>query len=238
MDSKQAEIQTASGIGIATPQLEDSDNIKFFDLPRKARNEIYKRLLTVPHPLYFFQDPGGPVQTFAPDRPHQWLALLLVNRQMTSEVSAVLYGRNKFVLMDTTRYQDGLLQAFLERIGSINATFLTHLGIKFPAFDVQQQGFNAEDNLQKLQLIREKCTSLRTLEAHVYSEDSKCLTESKREDIQLTRDILCQFEQQLQSIPSLIKTIIRVYAGRPTPTMMEFMQRFGWEVLPGSRDQW
>ena len=107
----------------------------FFGLPRDIRNRIYKIVLIVAHPVYLFQDAGSRVETFAPDRPFQWLSLLYTNRQIHSEATPVLYGVNEFSLVDTTPQQFGLLKSFLDCIGSVNAGLLSHLCINFPVVE-------------------------------------------------------------------------------------------------------
>jgi len=228
-----------SGSERAFSQPVGSAAINFFSLPGKARDNIYKRVLIVAHPLYLFQDPGSRVETFAPERPFRWLALLYTNRQMKSEAGAVLYGMSNFTFLDTTRQQVGLLQAFLNCIGPVNASLLSHLCINFPVIEGQPgESKLREDSLQSLKLLQEKCINLTTLETHFYSNNSSGLTRMDQDNLQFIREALSQFDVQLKAIPSLDKIIVRVYGGTPTPSVMEFMQGFGWVVLPGNRNQW
>lgn len=69
-----------SGSGESAPKLTG-----FFSLPIETRSDIYKRVLALPQSLYLFQDPGCPIETFAPGKPYRWLALLYVNRQISAE---------------------------------------------------------------------------------------------------------------------------------------------------------
>jgi len=90
-----------------------------FSLPDHIRDDIYRRVLVVPHSLFLFQDTGSRViQTFAPEKPSRWLALLYTNRQIHDEATAVLYGFNDFTFMDTTQHQGSLLESFFDCIGS------------------------------------------------------------------------------------------------------------------------
>ncbi|KAH8432185.1 uncharacterized protein LDX57_009824 [Aspergillus melleus] len=139
-------------------------------LPIEARNRIYEQVLTVPHPLFLFKDPGCPVATFAPEKPRRWLSLLYTNRQISEEASVVLYGMNQFTLeeMETKNRRSGLLRSFLNCIGPVNAASLSHLCINFPAME-QIEGHSEgirleEDGLQTLQLLQRECTGLQTLE--------------------------------------------------------------------------
>ena len=121
------------------PQPPNSAASALLHFPVKIRNNIYKEVLVVAHPIYLFQDPGCPVETFAPDRPRRWLALLHVNRQVRSEASVIVYGMNNFTLLRTPREPAGLLQAFLDCIGPSNASLLSHICINFPALEAQPE---------------------------------------------------------------------------------------------------
>lgn len=207
--------------------------MNFLNLPSKARNEIYKRMLVVAHPLYLFQDMDSRVEIFAPDRPRRWLTLLHTNRQVSREASAVLYGMNNFTLLDETR----LLQNFLNSIGAVNASSLSHLSISFPVIDGRPGIFSLrEDSLQSLKLLQERCTNLKTLETFISSKNSSGLTKVDQESSQFTREALSQFDRQLKAIPSLEKVVVRVFNGVPT-SVMESMTDFGWIVLPANRNQ-
>jgi hypothetical protein len=207
-------------------------------LPGDIRNDIYKRVLVVAHPLFLFQDTGSQVvETFAPERPVRWLALLYTNRQVHDETSAVLYGLNHFTFMDTTQHQGGLLQSFLNCIGSVNAGLLSHLCINFPvAESVEGQPGKVtlrEDDLYSLKLLQEKCTNLTTLETLVHSRNSGRLINASHDDSQFIQEALSQINALLRAISSLKKIIVRSYDGTPTPLVMESMQGLGWVILPG-----
>jgi len=211
-----------------------------FSLPRKVRDDIYRRVLFVAHPLYLFQQTGSEVvEIFAPERRVRWLALLYTNRQVHEEASAVLYGLNHFTFMDTTRHQGNLLQSFLNCIGSLNAGHLSHITINFPvAESVKGQPGKIvlrEDDLRSLKLLQEKCIKLTTLETLVYSYNSIGLAKESQDsnDSQFIQEALSQIDAQLKAIPSLSKTIVRFYNGPPTPEVVELMQRLRWVILPG-----
>ncbi len=235
------DLPLVQGSGSVRPSSQPAGSaaINFFSLPSKARNNIYEEVLTVAHPLYLFRDTGPRVETFAPDKPLQWLALLFINRQMSSEASAVLYGKNNFILLDTPRQQIGLLQAFLDCVGPMNASLLSHLCINFPDIEgLPGESKLKEGSLLTLKLLRERCTNITTLETHVYSHNSGVFTRTDQDKLQFIREALSQIDVQLRAMPSLDKIIVRVYGGTPTPSVMEFMQGFEWVVLPGNRNQW
>lgn len=216
----------------------------FFSLPRKPRDDIYRRVLVVAHPLYIFQQTGSEmVEMFAPERPVRWLALLSTNRQVREEASAVLYGLNHFTFMDTTRHQANLLQSFLNCIGSVNAGHLSHISINFPVAEgVKGQPGKIvlrEDDLHSLKLLQEKCINLATLETLVYSYNSMGLTKVSQDsdDSQFIPEAFSQIDAQLKAIPSLSKTIIRFYNGPPTPEVVELIHRLRWVNLLGDKEQ-
>lgn len=209
-----------------------------FSLPADVRNNIYRRVLVVAHPLYLFQDTGSElVETFGPDIPRQWFALLYVNRQVRDEASAVLYGSNRFHFMDTTQHQGDLIQSFLNCIGPMNAGLLTHLCINFPV----AEGVEGEpgkvmlrkDDLHSLKLLQEHCTRLTTLETILDSRHSRDLMNPSLDDSQINRDALAQIHAQLRAIHSLINIIVKFYGGTPTSVVMQVMEGFGWVILRG-----
>lgn len=221
-----------------------------FCLPRNIRDKIYQRVLVIPHPLYIFTDGNSQkVGLFAPEKPARWLALLHANRQLHAEAVATLYGSHQFVLVDTTRNQANLLQSFLDLIGSVNAGYLRHICINFPAVVTASEnvaGDSAEDvtstlqeeGLRGLKLIQERCRGVTTLEAYVHSENSRGLVAAAagRPGVGAsphTRLALAEVEAQLKAIRSLKKVIIRLYNGPLAPEVAELIQSFGWVVLPG-----
>lgn len=212
-----------------------SAGISLFSLPREIRNKIYKRVLIVAHPVFLFQDAGPRVETFAPDRPFRWLSLLYTNRQMHNEAIPVLYGMNNFSLVDSTPQQVGLLQTFLDRIGSVNAGLLSHLCINFPvAESIEGRRGKVklrDDSLQILKLLRERTTNLTTLETFIYGKNFMGLTETDQDNSQFIQDGLSQIDAQLKAIPSLNRVIVRILGETPTLSVIELMQGLEWVVL-------
>jgi hypothetical protein len=195
----------------------------FFRLPADVRNNIYRRMLVVAHPLFLFRDNGSEVvETFGPDTSLQWFALLYVNRQVRDEASAVLYGSNHFHFMDKTQHQGDLIQSFLNCIGSVNAGLLTNLCINFPVAEGVEGQLGKvmlrEDDLHSLKLLEEKCTHLMTLETILRSRHSRDLMNPSLDDSQITRDTLAQIDAQLKAISSLNKIIVKFYGRTPAPS--------------------
>ncbi|KAG4414947.1 hypothetical protein IFR04_011924 [Cadophora malorum] len=215
-----------------------SDPTGFLSLPDKIRMNIYKRVLVVAHPLYLFQDAGSQmVESFAPERPSRWLALLYANRQVHDEASIVLYGSNHFTFMDTAHRQGGLLQSFFNCIGSLNAGLLSHLTINFPvAENVEGQSGTVilgKDDAYSLRLLKENCASLTTLETVISGRNYTRLINAGDNDSKFIREALSQIDTQLKAVSSLKKVIVRYYDGTPTPLVVELMQGLGWVILRG-----
>jgi hypothetical protein len=218
----------------------ESATVNYLDLPKGIRNDIYEKVLAVPHPLYLFQEPNSRVETFAPEKPSRWLAILLTNRQICREASVILYGTNYFHLVDTTQQQLGLLRSFLDCIGSVNAASLSHLCINFPVLEeVNGQAGEVklrDDSLRGLKLLREKCTTLSTLETLVHNKSNSVF---RRTDDSLQKALFL-IDEQLKAISSLEKIIVRVVArdGVPTTLAKNVMQGLGWVLIDdGNQNQ-
>ena len=221
-------------------KLNESATVNFLDLPKGVRDDIYGRVLAVPHPLYLFQEPNSRVEAFAPEKPSRWLAILLTNRQICHEASVILYGTNHFHLVDTTQQQLGLLRSFLDCIGSVNAASLSHLCINFPVLEeVDGQTGEAklrDDSLQSLKLLRERCTKLSVLETLVHNKSNSVF----RETGDSLEKALFSINAQLKAISSLEKVVVRVVArdGVPTTLAKNIMQGLGWVLFDdGNQNQ-
>ena len=217
-----------------------TSSINFFDLPLKVRNAVYRNSLIVPHPLYLFQDPGSRVELFAPDAVPQWPALLYVNRQMHQESRAVLYGGNKFHLVDITRGQVNLLSDFLIGIGTANASLLPYMSINFPIVTGQLGSIGLrEDSLQELKLLKDNCTSLTTLEVHIHNNNSSPgVTNVDQQNLHFVQEALSHVDMRFKNISSLDNIIVRIYDQHPTSAALESMRALGWTVLPANRNHW
>ncbi|KAE8405644.1 hypothetical protein BDV37DRAFT_281781 [Aspergillus pseudonomiae] len=212
---------------------ESSTHAGFLSLPIDLRNNIYRQVLAVPHPIFLFQDPRCPIESFAPEKPSQWLVLLYTNHQVSKEAKA-LYNTNEFVLEESTKRQGSLVKSFLNCIGPVNAGFLSYLRMDFPATE-RVDGQLGEikirkDGLQTLRLLQEQCTNLKTLETLVYGPNYGLLTDQEI-DIRLLRDALQDINTQLRAIEPLDRIIVRVCSGSATPPTIEFMEELGWIIF-------
>lgn len=204
-----------------------------FDIPSEIRNRIYKAVLAVPRPLYLFQEPGRGVETFAPDRPSQWLSLLYTNRIVSAEACPVLYKENSFHFIEDTRRQVEVLRSFLNRIGPTNAAFLSSLCINFPIAEravSSSEGIRFRDDyLQTLTLLEANCPNLSTLEMVVHHRNLKLFD---HHDNFLT-EALDQINTQLRTLLPRGHIIVRIDAHDAVPTQVtkEHMREPGWTVL-------
>lgn len=213
--------------------IDSSPQSTFFSLPAEIRTFIYEFLLTLPHPLFLYRD-GTRVRAFAPDRPPRWLALLRANRQLHAEASAVAYGSNSFLLLDKSPRHVEVLKKFLGCIGSTNAGTLSHLYIDFPVVDgVDKQSgvvILKKDHERALEILRDKCTSLSTVEVMVHSENSLRVKRFDENDLPYSRQALEGVDAQLRTIPSLRKIHVKVYDDVIAPSTVEVMRSLGWVV--------
>ncbi len=207
----------------------------FCSLPREIRENIYKAVLIVDHPLYLFGGPGSRVESFAPDKPFRWLALLYMNRQIYNEARVVLYNMNSFTLMDTTQHQADLLQCFLDCIGPRNASLLSHLCINFPLIEgIKDQPETvklSKDSLQSLKLLEENFASLTTLETLIHGGKYTGLIKACQYNSAFVREALSHIDTHIKAVSSLNRFIIRIYDRSPMPSVIESMRGLGWIVL-------
>ncbi|KAJ0144520.1 Uncharacterized protein HZ326_12705 [Fusarium oxysporum f. sp. albedinis] len=165
------------------------------------------------HHHVFFQDFGTWIETFAPDKPKQWLATLYTNIQIYAEA----------------REHDSLLRSFLSCIGSTNANLLSHLSISFPVAQGQPKEVNIrQDSLKNLALLSGKRNNLKTLEIQVSGESSMLLTEA---DPQFAQEALQCIDAELRTVSSVDKIIVRVHTKNLPSSVVDLLQGFGWVVL-------
>lgn len=214
----------------ATP---DTRKSTMFGLPRKIRNDIYHRVLCVAHPLYLFQDNVSQVETFVPERPRQWLALLYVNRQIHVEAAEILYGTNIFALLDDRQPQDCLLRTFLTRIGQVNSASLSHFNIDFPGLESAVEEVKLkDDSVERLKLLQRYCTNLTTVETSFSVKHIRNLDRVAGESQQLMKEALSRIDLELRGIPSLNTVIVRITGPKPASSTLECMETLGWTILP------
>ncbi|KAL2825259.1 hypothetical protein BJY01DRAFT_256290 [Aspergillus pseudoustus] len=191
----------------------------FLRLPREIRNNIYRRILAVPHPIYLSQDPD--VQS--------------------REASAVPYAANRFTLEEVVvvvqprrqlYYYHGLLESFLDCIGRANAASLSHLSITFPAIDRLDVGIClTEDGSRILDRLRQECTGLMTIETLVNGQESSCeVFGEEMEGDDSVRNMFLEMDAKLKGIESLRTITVKVSSSAVSTSVRESLQELGWVV--------
>jgi hypothetical protein len=151
--------------------------MNFFGFPKEIRLQIYSELLVRPEPIVFVADYGPPSPPlFRSERDGLCPALLELSKQAHSEASPLLYSNNRFRFPDvftsiSSATDSAHIAPFLCQIGS-QASLIRYICITFPAFPTfhNSQHDRArfhEAHIKNLELIRDTCTSITTLELSV-----------------------------------------------------------------------
>ncbi|KAJ5638438.1 hypothetical protein N7528_000828 [Penicillium herquei] len=213
-----------------------SDKAGFLTLPAELRDNILRRLLILPQPLYVFQDGRGPVEVFATEKPYTWLTLTRVNRQTSLDARRVIYGAHKFMLeaIETPKTSGDLVRSFLNSIGPVNASFVCHLAINFPLLETSEKGLEtiglSEGSTQMLKLLQTQCTNLKTLELLVFEQASSKLLEETEINTSSVQEIFIEINAFLRDIPSLNRIRVKASNGLPSHIAKEFLENLGWEI--------
>jgi hypothetical protein len=222
--------------------MESSTN--FLSLPLEIRHQIYEHILIFPTQIMSWHLPrnthshGLCEWTFSGwstglDHEEDTTkfgsltpGLLRTNKQIYHEAAGVLYGRNVFEL-----YRDGLqsMKKFFELIGCTNASSIRHLRIEFPYINSLKAGeINLEDNgIKILELIKTKCTQLRTLTTELYStiDMEEHLAEDTPETATAALEMVnCYFK----TLFPLVKIILEVPTASKLPHVRKEIERLGW----------
>lgn len=122
--------------------------------------------------------------------------------------------------MEIASYRSNILKSFINSVASVNAGFLSHLRISFPATErVDGQSGEIrlrEDTLQNLQLLRIECIELKRLEALIYGKSSRCLITEDPDSTQFALDVLVKINTELRRMASLNTIIVWLCSGSPT----------------------
>lgn len=202
------------------------DTVGILTVPPEIRKVIYERILGMEWliPVVFFQDDdGGGACRMAGGwtfKPKHWTAILFVNRQMYAEASDMLYSGNRFYFLDDSRRQDGGLQQFLSGIGMANASTLRYVCINFPGQEVEK-AWQAS-----LNVLREKCRSMTTLELFLRDRNAGALTGTASS----AYENMIRVDAQMKAISSLKRIVIRDQGRVVTRLGRELMSGLGWSV--------
>ena len=180
--------------------------MNFLEFPTEIRFNIYSELLVVDETIVFVASHGPrspPLLRYKSDG--LCPALLRVSKRVYHEASPLLYSNNRFrfpqAVADTSFYTDGAhIAPFLYQIGS-QASLVHNICIGFPSFEHPQSGGIKirEEHVKNLELIRDICTSIRTLELFV-SPDHNIYALSHSE---IAVEAIHLLDTRFKTIPSL-----------------------------------
>ncbi|KAF2241797.1 hypothetical protein BU26DRAFT_524944 [Trematosphaeria pertusa] len=210
--------------------------MNILDIARELRLKIFSELLVLPEPIVFLADNGPPSPPlFRSKGDELCLALLRINKTVYSEASTLLYSDNRFQFPEVftstpSPTESAHISPFLHQIGS-QASHIRHICIPFPPFDYpesERAGLH-QAHIRNLELIRDTCTSIRTLELLI-SPDCANYTLS---DSPIAAEALCLLDTHFKNIPSLKEVVINfeVYPEQdPSNDLTKRMHDYGWTV--------
>ncbi|KAG4430265.1 hypothetical protein IFR05_014261 [Cadophora sp. M221] len=213
--------------------------MNFFGLPKEIRLQIYSELLVLPEPIVFVADYGPPSPPlFRSNRNGLCPALLQVNKQAHSEASSLLYSNNRFRFPNifTSRpsaTDSAHIAPFLCQIGS-QASLIHCICITIPAFPTfydsqQDRAMFHEAHIKNLELIRDTCTSITTLELSVPPDRANDVFD----DSPIAAETLDLLDTRLKAIPSLKETVVnfQIYDDEDlSDDRMKKIRDRGWTV--------
>ncbi|CZR68828.1 uncharacterized protein PAC_18728 [Phialocephala subalpina] len=213
--------------------------MNFFGFPKEIRLQIYSELLVHPEPIIFVADHGPPSPPLLRSKRYGLCpALLQLNRQAHSETSPLLYSNNRFRFPDVFTSISSITDSahitpFLSRIGS-QASLIRYICITFPAYpsfyDPQRDGARfRESHIKNLELIRDTCTSITTLELSIPPDHANYVFDDSSMAIE-TLDLL---DTRFKDIPSLKEIIVnfQVYSEEDlSDDRMKKIRDRGWAV--------
>ncbi|KAF2270179.1 hypothetical protein CC78DRAFT_194405 [Lojkania enalia] len=161
-------------------------------------------------------------------------ALLRVSRQVHREAIPLLYSNNRFrfpqVITNSCRTDSAHIAPFLGQIGS-QASLIQHICITFPSFEHPQPSTARihEEHVENLELIRDTCTSIKTLELLVPPDQrSYALSIS-----QIATEAIDLLDTHFRAIASLkeININFEVYPGEDLDNdITKKLRDYGWAV--------
>ncbi|TGJ86688.1 hypothetical protein E0Z10_g2014 [Xylaria hypoxylon] len=188
--------------------------MNFFGVPTEVRLQIYSELLVLPEPIVFGAGYGAPSPPlFRSNRGRLCPALLRVNKQVHSEASSLLYSNNRFrfpVIFTSMSFaiNRAHIAPFLCQIGS-QASLIRYICISIPAFPTfftspQDKATFREAHSNNLELIRDTCTSITTLELSVPPDHA----DDVFDDSPMAAETLDLLDTHLKAITSLKEIIV------------------------------
>lgn len=204
--------------------------MKFLDFATEIRLSIYSELLVLDEPIVFVTDDGPSSPPFFRSIPHGLCpALLRSCSRVYREASPLLYSNNRFRFPQIIT-NSAHIAPFLCQVGP-QASLIYYISIAFPTFDYPRSGGIRlqKEHIKNLELIRDACTSIRTLELFV-SPDHGNYALNDSETVAEPIDLL---EARFKTIPSLKEIIINfeVYPEEDLDDdLTKKMHDYGWAV--------
>jgi hypothetical protein len=215
-------------------------SMNFFNFAAEIRLMIYEELLVLSEPITFETtwDPSRPLSLSK--RYGLCPALLRANKRVNREASPLLYSGNRFRFsgLDLTPRLDtksAVLASFLSQIESQNASFLRHVCIDFPEFGDYRPGSTVlqEDSIKILELIRDNCTGIATLETSLRDDFRLECVGYKLDSSPITVEALELLDARFKAILSLKVVIVdaHVYDDEDlSDDLMKKMRDCGWTI--------
>jgi len=214
----------------------------FFNFPAEIRHKIYEELLVLSEPITLITT-WGRGRSWPPfslsKRYGLCPALLRANKRVQREASPLLYSGNRFGFshpypMTRIFAECQVLTSFLNQIGRQNASFLRHISIHFPDFDDSRPGRATlrKESMKLLELIRDNCTSIATLETSLDSPDLSAYTANLDSSL-ITGEALELLDARFKAISSLKEIIVNVpvYGNEcPSDSLRKKMRDCGWTI--------
>ncbi|TEY38081.1 hypothetical protein BOTCAL_0502g00090 [Botryotinia calthae] len=188
-------------------------------LPRELRNKIYEELLVC--------EPSIEIDSqlrFLPIDLTQ--GLLFTCRTIHSEARSVFYAQNTF------KFALSNAQAFLNKIGLINASSIQHVTITFPSFyDLETPNIvlGVSDS-QGLSKIQNDCTSLNALETDLESTNTWQSKLDELDNLNIVAEALALVDSRFRAIRSLQKITVNLYEEGPGDYIEKEMINHGWII--------
>ena len=206
--------------------------MNFSNTTVEIRLQIYSELLVHSGPIDFVADYGPPSpRLFRCQRVGLCPAVLRVSRMMHREASPLLYSSNCFRFPEVfTRPPSAHISPFLNQIGS-HARLIRHICIPFPTFDypLPASAVLHEVHIKNLELIRDTCTGIQTLELSVPPENCDYALSQP----EIAAEALNLLDTRFKSIPSLEEIIVnlQVYPQEDSSDdVTETWHGYGWTV--------
>ena len=215
-----------------------------FDMPLEIRLKIYSELLVSPEQVIFKPDYGSSslpnygslsLRRLRPKGDGLCPALLRTNKRIYREANTLLYYNNRFrfpriFTLPPIETVVTHIAPFLTQIGS-QASHIRHICITFPQFASHQPdkpGLHKAE-IENMVLVRDTCTSLRTLELLVpqYSQ-VHVLSDSP-----IAAEILHLLDTHIKNISSLEEIVINFEAcpgEKLSDNLIHKMHEYGWTV--------